>query len=229
MTDLLPKYRQLDGVARRVERALLIVLTVVGAAWALGLHHWLPWALFNEQFLGLFFALGIAPVFLASRAGPRAPSHRAPWYDWLLAAGGLAAGLYVFFLYPRIAYTLGIASWDKVLLGALAIGLVLEAVRRLAGWALMWIALACILYAKFAYLFPGLFHAKGSGWDRIAVYLYLDSNGLFGLPLAVTASIVVAYIFFGQALTAVGGDKFLTGLALVAMGRYLGVSPRTSR
>ena len=222
MTDLLPKYRQLDGVGRQVERALLVVLTAVGAAWALGLHHWLPWALFNEQFLGLFFALGIAPVSLAARAGPRAPQHRAPWYDWLLAVGGLAAGLYVFFLYPRIAYSLGIASWDKVLLGALAVGLVLEAVRRLAGWALMWIALACILYAKFAFLLPGLLHAKGSGWDRIAVYLYLDSNGLFGLPLAVTASIVVAYILFGQALTTVGGDKFLTDLALVAMGRYRG-------
>jgi TRAP transporter 4TM/12TM fusion protein len=42
------------------------------------------------------------------------------------------------------------------------------------------------------------------------------------VPLAVTATIVVAYIFFGQALSAVGGDKFLSDLALVAMGRYRG-------
>lgn len=222
MTDILPKYRSLEGPGRRVERALLVLLTLVGSAWALGAQHWLPWALFNEQYLGLFFALGIAPVFLATRLRGGSPNHRVPWYDWLLAAGALAAGLYVFVLYPRIAYTLGVASWDKVLLGALAVALVLEAVRRLAGWALMWIALACILYAKLAFLLPGLFYARGSGWDRIAVYLYLDSNGIFGLPLAVTASIVVAYILFGQALYAVGGDKFLTDLALVAMGRYRG-------
>ena len=31
---------------------------------------------------------------------------------------------------------------------------------------------------------------KGSRWSRIAVYLYLDSGGTFGLPLGVTASIV---------------------------------------
>ena len=71
-----------------------------------------------------------------------------------------------------------------------------------------------------------MLYAKGSSWGRIVVYLYLDTNGIFGLPLAVTASIVVAYIFFGQALYAVGGDKFLTDVALVAMGRYRGGPPR---
>ena len=36
------------------------------------------------------------------------------------------------------------------------------------------------------------------------------------------AGIVVAFVLFGQALAAVGGDRFLTDLALVAMGRYRG-------
>jgi TRAP-type uncharacterized transport system fused permease subunit len=134
--------------------------------------------------------------------------NRVPWYDWLACAGALVIGGYVMVLYPTIAYTLGILSWDKLLLGGLAIVLVLEGVRRLAGWALLWIALACILYAKFAWLLPGILYARGSSWGRIAVYLYLDTNGIFGVPLAVTATIVVAYIFFGQALYAVGGDKF---------------------
>src|SRR5439155_3793982 len=49
-----------------------------------------------------------------------------------------------------------------------------------------------------------------------------DLNGILGVPLSVTATIVVAYIFFGQALCAVGGDKFLTDLAMAAMGRFRG-------
>jgi TRAP transporter 4TM/12TM fusion protein len=222
VTEILAKFRTLGGAARVVERTLLVALAVVGAAWALQLQHLLPHAIFNEQYLGLFLALGLAPVFLVCRAGARAANDGVPWYDWLLAAGALAVGGYVMICYPVIAYSLGVASWDKVLLGGLALVLVLEAVRRLAGWALMWIALACILYAKFAWLLPGLFYAKGSSWSRIAVYLYLDTNGIFGLPLAVTASIVVAFIFFGAALAAVGGDKFLTDLAVVAMGRFRG-------
>ena len=222
MTDVIVKYRALGGPARVVERVLLLLLTLVGATWASGVQHHLPWAFFNEQYLGLFLALGLSPIFLCTRASSRAPHDRVPWYDWALAAGGLVVGLYVAVLYPKIAYLLGVLTWERVALGVLAVGLVLEAVRRVAGWALMWIAAVCILYVKFAWIFPGLLYAKGSSWERIAVYLYLDSGGILGLPLAVTASIVVAYIFFGQALYTVGGDKFLTDVAVVAMGRYRG-------
>ena len=226
MSELLPKFREVTGAAKVAERTLLVTLTLIGVIWGAELHYVLPWTFFNEQYLGLFLGLGISAVFLACRAYPGAPGDGVPWYDWLLTAGGLVVGLYVVVFYPTIAYQLGVLTWDKMLLGGLAIALILEAVRRLAGWALMWIALACVLYAKFAYLLPGVLYAKGSTWGRIAQYLYLDTNGILGLPLAVTASIVVAFIFFGQALYACGGDKFLTDLALCAMGRYRGGSAK---
>ncbi|MBM4443142.1 MAG: TRAP transporter fused permease subunit [Candidatus Rokubacteria bacterium] len=222
MTETLPKYRALGGVTRGVEATLLIALTVVGAAWAGHVHHYWPWALYNEQYLGLFLGLGLAPVFLVIKAGPRAPHGTVAWYDWIACAAALAVGLYVALLYPRLAYSLAILTWDKLLFGTVCLVLVLEAVRRVAGWALMGIALACILYAKFAWMLPGLLYARGSGWGRITAYLYLDTNGILGVPLAVTASIVIAYILFGQALYAVGGDRFLTGVALALMGRYRG-------
>jgi TRAP transporter 4TM/12TM fusion protein len=226
MTEVLPKFRALGGAARRAERLVLTAVTVAGALWALGLQHHLPVALFNEQYLGLFMGLGLTGVFIAVKAHPGAPHHRVPWYDWLAAAAGLGVGLYIALLYPSRSYSLASLSWDRLVPAALALALVLEATRRIAGWALMWIALACILYAKFAWLLPGLLHAKGSTWGRIAVYLYLDSSGILGIPLGVTASIVVAYIFFGQALTAVRGDAFLTDLAMALMGRYRGGSAK---
>jgi TRAP transporter 4TM/12TM fusion protein len=134
----------------------------------------------------------------------------------------LLAGGYVTIMYPTIAYRLGVLSPERWLLGGMAILLILEATRRVVGWALVWIAVPIILYAKFAYLLPGILNSRGSSWQRIASYLYLDSSGIFGLPFDVAAGIVVAFIFFGQALYAVGGDKFLTDIALVLMGRYRG-------
>ncbi|MBI4637190.1 MAG: TRAP transporter fused permease subunit, partial [Candidatus Rokubacteria bacterium] len=135
---------------------------------------------------------------------------------------------YVTVRYPTIAYQLGVLGWDKIAFGALAILLVLEATRRLVGWVMVGLAGVFVLYAKFAYLLPGLLGAKGSSWERIVVYLYLDTNGLFGLPLTVTAGMVVAFIFFGQLLYAVGGDRFLTDLAMMAMGRYRGGPAKVS-
>ena len=222
MTEILPKYRQLGGTARAAERLLLWAVAITGGIWTLELQHYLPVALFKEQYLGLFLGLGLGAVFIVAKAHPEAPHDHVPGYDWLLAVSGVAVGLYIAILYPTLAYSLAVLTWDKLVMATIAGVLVLEATRRLAGWALMWIAIACILYAKFAYFLPGLLYAKGSGWGRIAVYLYLDTNGILGVPLAVTASIVVAYIFFGQALYAVGGDKFLTDVAMVAMGRYRG-------
>ena len=226
MTEVLPKFRSLDGTARVVERMVLVAVTVVGTFWALGFQHHLPVALFNEQYLGLFLGLGLAGVFIVVKAHPGAPHDRVPWYDWTAAAAGLGVGLYIAVLYPALSYSLASLTWDRLLPAVVAIVLILEATRRIAGWALMWIALACILYARFGWLMPGLLYAKGSSWGRIAVYLYLDSSGVLGIPLAVTASIVVAYILFGQALTAVRGDAFLTGFALALMGRYRGGSAK---
>ncbi|MBI3634768.1 MAG: TRAP transporter fused permease subunit [Candidatus Rokubacteria bacterium] len=228
MTEIIAKFRTLDGPARAIERAMLMLLALVGGAWATSIHHYFPVTFFDEQYLGLFLALGMAPVFLSVRAVPGAPGDRVPWYDWLAAGVTLVVGGYVMVLYPTIAYALGILTWDKILLGALAIILVLESVRRLAGWALMWIALACVLYAYFAFLLPGILYAKGSSWSRIVVYLYLDTNGIFGVPLKITASIVVAYIFFGQALGAVAGDKFLSDVAMALMGRFRGGAAKMS-
>jgi len=226
MTEVLPKFRGLGGTARVVERLVLIGVTVAGAFWALGLQYHLPVALFNEQYLGLFLGLGLAGVFIVVKAHPAAPHDRVPWYDWAAAAAALGVGLYITILYPSLSYSLASLSWDRLVPATLALALILEATRRIAGWALMWIAVGCVLYAKFGWLLPGLLYAKGSSWGRIAVYLYLDSSGILGIPLGVTASIVVAYIFFGQTLTAVRGDAFLTGFALALMGRYRGGSAK---
>src|SRR5918992_2139536 len=216
------KFRTLSGSPGVLLKGLLYALTLLGALWALELHHSLAFAFFKEQYLGLFLALGLGSLFLGVKARSNEASDSVPWYDWLLAGGGFLVGLYVTVLYPTIAYRLGVLSPDRWLLGGLAVLLILEATRRIAGWGLVWCAVPCILYAKFAYLFPGLLYARGSSWERIATYLYLDASGILGLPLNVAASIIVAFIFFGRALYAVGGDKFLTDVALKVMGRYRG-------
>ena len=228
MAETTGKFRRLSGGARSVERGLLLALMLVSSAWATQLHHHLPFAFFNEQFLGVFLGLSLASVFVAVKARPRETGGRVPPFDWALSALGLVVGGYVAVMYPTIAYRLGELTPDRVTLGTAAVLLVLEATRRLAGGTLAWVALACILYAKFAWLFPWLLYAKGSSWSRIVSYLYLDTNGVFGVPLQVAASVLVAFVFFGHALYAVRGDRFLMEIALVLMGRYRGGAAKVS-
>jgi TRAP transporter 4TM/12TM fusion protein len=228
MSETTSKFRRLSGGPRAVEGVLLVTLTLISATWATQVHHHLPWAFFNEQFLGLFLGLSLASVFVAVKARRGEAGDRVPVLDWVLSALGLVVGGYVTVMYPTIAYRLGELTAERVTLGALAVLLVLEATRRLAGGTLAWVALGCILYAKFAWLMPSLLYAKGSSWARIVSYLYLDTNGVFGVPLQVAASVLVAFVFFGHALYAVRGDRFLMEIALVLMGRYRGGAAKVS-
>ena len=222
------RFRALTGRPAKILRILLISLTLLGSLWALEIHNYFQITFFKQQYLALFLALALGAVFLAVKAYPKQPGDTVPWYDWLLALGGMAVGLYVTILYPTIAYRLGVLSPDRWIFGGLALILVIEATRRVAGGTLAWLALGVILYTKFAEFLPGIFYSKSPSWARIASYLYLDSNAMLGLPIDVAAGVVVAFILFGQALYAVGGDTFLTDLALIATGRYRGGPAKVS-
>ena len=58
------KFRPLTGGVRILEKIIVIALTLVSAAWAGELHVYLNLTFFKEQFLGFFFAFGMAGVFL---------------------------------------------------------------------------------------------------------------------------------------------------------------------
>ena len=88
----------------------------------------------------------------------------------------------------------------------------------MAGWALVVLAAFLIVYAAGADYFPGFLNAPAESWDRLSVYMYLDGNALFGFPLTVTVSMIIAFILFGRMLYAVNGAEGLTDFAMAAMG-----------
>jgi hypothetical protein len=106
------KFRQLSGSARNVERVLLLGLTLVSSAWATQIHHPLPFAFFNEQFLGVFLGLSLASVFVAVKARPREAGDRVPALDWALSALGR--------LFDLVGLTLAAALfvWERAARGA---------------------------------------------------------------------------------------------------------------
>jgi TRAP transporter 4TM/12TM fusion protein len=208
-------------------------IPVVGAFFVLDVPTYLNMAFFRwdiawrltilqEQYFGIFLAMILGNVFLIVPATRSATRDRVPWYDALLSILGVVVGLYVAFLYPRILWELGIITPDRVIVGGLAILLVLEALRRLTGWFLVGLGLFFIFYARFTWLFPGVFYGRGTSWNELTNYLFLDPNALLGLPIKVTAGIVLAFIFFGNMLFAVGGGKFLTDISMATFGRFRG-------
>jgi TRAP transporter 4TM/12TM fusion protein len=214
--------RALTGPLAALTRALLILVPVVGVIFLLEVPQRIGWLIFGEQYMGLFLAMTLCATFLTVPEGAWGHSRTVPWYDVAAALGGLIVGLYIFVFYPGMVNSLGEIHADRVIMACVAVVLLAEACRRLTGWSLVIIAAIFLFYAFFAYLFPGPFYGRGWSLNRIATYLYLDRNGIFGQSLEVAAGIVLVFILFGNALYAVGGAAFLTDFSLALMGRFRG-------
>jgi TRAP transporter 4TM/12TM fusion protein len=216
------KFRSLRGPVGLWEKILLGAIPLAGVFFVSNAPFYLGLAILNEQYLGVFLGLVLGAVFLSVAPSIHADQHRVPWYDLLFSFLGLTVGLYPALYFTEIMLTMGEPDALRLALGAAAILLILEALRRTVGWILVGVGVFFLLYARFADLFPGGFAGTGVPWDRLINYLYTDVNSLFGLPLAVAAIIVLTYIFFGQILFAIGAGKFLTDSSMALFGRHRG-------
>ena len=214
--------RELRGLLNGIGRALLMAIPLSGIFFLLNVPQHIGWLVFNEQYMGLFLGVALCATFLLIPASPTDTRQVFPWYDLIAAGAGLVVGLYIFVYYPSIVNSLGDISLERVVLGCATVLLLAEASRRLVGWPLVIIAACFLLYALFAYLFPGDFYGRGWSIGRLATYLYLDANGIFGQALQVGASIVVVFVIFGEVLYVVGGAAFLSDFSLALMGRFRG-------
>jgi hypothetical protein len=201
--EVLPKFRSLSGAARAVEGVVLVAVTVAGGrSGRSGLQYHLPVPLFNEQYLGLFLGLGLAGAFIVVKAYPAAPQGYVPWYDWICAACALGIGLYITILYPSISYTLSSLAWDRLVPAAARdrAGARGDAPDRGLGAHVDRARLRALRQSRLAPARDRSTRRARAGAASRSISI-LDSSGILGVPLGVTASIVVAYIFFGQALT----------------------------
>ena len=213
---------------RGIQRLLLMAIPVVSLLFSFNVPSRMGAAMLQEQFLGIILILVLICTFMSMPASARSSRRNVPWYDVILSLLSVVVGGYLVVYYPRIVNEIGELTQDKVILGCLAIALTMEACRRMTGWVLLIIAGAFILYAHYSYLFPGMLNTRGISWSKIAVHLYIDPNSLLGIPLTIVATIVIAYILFGQVLFATGGGEFFTDIASSLLGRFRGGAAKMS-
>ena len=216
------RFRRHTGLLGLIEKILLICIPLTGIITILDIFLYFGKSVWIEQYMAVFLGLVMTLVPLIVPATKRSPKDRLPWYDAILSATGFAIGLYVVIFYPEIVATSGLTPVDRTIMGAIAILFILESCRRLLGLPLLIIVVVFILYAHFSYLFPGPLYSRGVPWVRLANYLYLDPGALFGVPVRIAGTIVLAFILFGQLFFNIGGGGVLTDGALSLMGRFRG-------
>jgi TRAP transporter 4TM/12TM fusion protein len=149
-------------------------------------------------------------------------------YDWLLAAGAVAASLYVPWIYDDLAFRVGNPEPLDVVMATIAIVVLLEATRRSVGWPLPIIAIGLMIYAMHGQSLPGILAHPGNSWTAVVNHLYLTSNGIYGIALGVVATYVFHYVLFGVLATRIGLGRLFIDLATALAGRYSGGPAKVS-
>jgi TRAP transporter 4TM/12TM fusion protein len=160
----------------------------------------------------LMFALTL--VFLLF---PAKPDGGAAWrvLDGALLVLGLAFVLNIFFNYEaftnRIIYIDDLTAADKIF-AVVSVLVVLEATRRVIGWALPLTAVAFLAYALSTQVTVPVLMEQ----------IYLSTEGIFGSTLGVSASYVMLFVIFGAFMERSGTGQLFMDFAMSITGHSAG-------
>ncbi len=160
-------------------------------------------------------------IFFLFPVTKKAWGKRYRWTDGIFLLVTVASIGYLFISYEyvitRYALVHPLNPWDFVF-GILLILLLLEGSRRVIGPALPITAIVFLLYAYVGPYLPGLLHHGGFTTESIVDQLFLTTEGIFGMPLGVSATYVILFIIFGTFLEKSGTGQLFMDFASAITG-----------
>jgi TRAP transporter 4TM/12TM fusion protein len=207
-----------DEIAAAAPSSRAVAAVVTAVAVAMSLFHMYAAAFGPPEafiFRGTHLLFAVTLVYLMYPFRRQAP---AAWrlVDLALLAAGWGFILYLFLNYNyiinRIIYIDDLTLWDKVF-AVLCVVVVLDATRRVIGWAL---PLTAILFLLYAIVFT---QVKG---QVLLEQLYLSTDGVFGSTLGVSASYVMLFVLFGAFMEKSGTGQLFMDFAMSITGHTAG-------
>ena len=224
---------------RRWNLVTAIALSITILSIALALYHLFAAAFGAPQaraFRGTHLAVMFVIAILLN------PLFRATWHDPLLQPGGSGNGkrmigfavdmaLIALSLFIQ-SYTLydidefqgrvgDLSDWD-IGVGAMMIVLVLEATRRAVGWTMVALGLFFIAHSLYANYFFGILYGPPTAFDRYIDVLFLQTEGIYGVPIFVVSTYILLFILFGAILLRSGAGRFFIDFAVALTGHRTG-------
>ncbi|MGH8695197.1 MAG: TRAP transporter permease [Burkholderiales bacterium] len=206
-----------EGAHNRLTGALGVFVTAVAIVMSL-FHLYTAYGIVPAQELRpihvgfvLFLVFLLFPVARRFR-------HRVMWWDWIAAAAAIAAVAYMLRGGDDFMDRNTLPDTTDVGFGVVFILLVLEATRRTSGWILATVVVAFLGYAIFGPYLPEPWTHRGYGIPRIVGHMYMTLEGIFGVAVDVSSSLIILFTIFGAFLQYSGAGKFFIDFSFAAMG-----------
>jgi TRAP transporter 4TM/12TM fusion protein len=176
----------------------------------------------STEVRSIHLAFAIFLAYLAYPAFKSSPRSYIPILDWVLASVAAFCAAYIFLFYRELSDRPGLPTTEDLVVSVVGIALILEATRRALGPPL---AIVCVLFMAYTFgghLMPDMIAHQGASLNKGMSHYYLGTEGVFGIALGVSASMVFLFVLFGSLLEKAGAGNYFIRVAFALMGHMRG-------
>jgi TRAP transporter 4TM/12TM fusion protein len=220
-----------QGIGRSLKGWDKQIISGIAILWSLFQLSVASWLILDSLFIrAVHLGFAILIVFLSFPVlrrpfpgrGSGGGHDRIPVADYATGIVAALAAVYIIFDYEGIAARYGTPILRDVVIGLILIVLLLEAARRVIGPALPCIALVFCAYGFLGPHMPDIIAFKGVSLNRFIGQMTMSTEGIYGIPLDVSATIVFLFVLFGAMLNRAGAGRYFIRLALSLLGGFRG-------
>ena len=183
----------------------------------------------QARFVHLAFAIMLAtlafPLFKSS------PRDRIPFYDWVLVVLGVSSCLYLVVFRFEIADRPGLWSTSDLVMSSIGMIVLMIAVYRSLGLPLVIIASAFVAFAFFGGYSEWareITNYGGASLSKALGHYWMQTEGVFGVALGVSTSMIFLFVLFGALLDRAGGGGWFIKVAIALLGALRGGPAKAS-
>ncbi|KAA5604611.1 TRAP transporter permease [Roseospira marina] len=212
-----------DGLSGRIIIAVCLAWSLFQLWYASPLPFMVGFGVFNgteARSIHLAFALFLA--FTAYPAFKWSPRRSIPIQDWLFAIVGAFCAAYLVLFNDALADRPGAPTAMDVAVGVVGLVLLLEATRRALGPPLLVVALVFLAYTFGGQYMPDVIAHKGASLQKAMSHYWITTEGVFGVALGVSTSMVFLFVLFGAFLERAGAGMYFIRVAFAFMGHLRG-------
>jgi TRAP transporter 4TM/12TM fusion protein len=206
-----------EGVQNRLTGWLDVFVAAVAVVMSL-FHLYSAYAIVPTQELRMIHVGFVLLLTFLLFPIARRLRNRVYWWDWSCAILGLVAIGYGLAGGDDFIDRNAIPNqWDMVF-GVILVVLVLEAARRSTGWIMPAVCLGFIAYAMAGPYLPAPWTHRGYDISRLTGHMYMTLEGIFGVAVDVSSSLIILFTIYGAFLQYSGAGKFFIDFSFAAMG-----------
>ena len=176
----------------------------------------------NARLIHLAFAFVLATMsFPLLKSSPK---DHIPWYDWILVGLGILSCLYIVVLRNEIAVRAGLPTTGDLVVSTIGMIVLAITVFRALGLPLLIVATVFVLYVFFGHseFLPETVQWKGASFGKAMWHYWMQNEGVFGVALGVSASLIFLFVLFGSILEKSGAGNYFIKVAFALLGHLKG-------